>query len=159
MAKSTKEQIEYQKEYRKKNRERIREQKRQYRLQHLKEEKERGRKWLDNNPERARKNRREWARRNFAKSRRSSQRCVRNNRLKVLTHYGGNPPKCVNCGYGNYDCLDIDHIGNNAKDSPKYKRSGHGLHNWIIQNDFPLGFQVLCKNCNWSKYINKINNK
>jgi len=159
MARSTKQQLEYQKEYRRKNRDRIREQKRQYRLQHLEEEKERTRKWLNNNPERARRNRREWARRNPDKVKRGGQKWMKRNRLKVLIHYGGNPPKCVYCGFDKIDCLDVDHIDrNDKKKMPKTKRTGKGFHKWIIDNDFLPIFQVLCKNCNWLKYLKSLNN-
>ena len=26
-----------------------------------------------------------------------------------------------------------------------------GLHKWIIENNFPKGFQILCHNCNYAK--------
>ena len=33
------------------------------------------------------------------------------------------------------------------------------LSNWIIKNNFPKGFQVLCSNCNFAKGLKKNNNK
>ena len=29
--------------------------------------------------------------------------------------------------------------------------SGEALNRWIIQNNFPKGFQILCQNCNFAK--------
>lgn len=31
------------------------------------------------------------------------------------------------------------------------KLDSHELNHWIIRNDFPDGFQVLCHNCNFAK--------
>lgn len=78
-------------------------------------------------------------------------------RLKVLTHYGGNPPKCSKCGFDNIDCLEIDHIKNNGAEHRKklfgsQRGTGTGFYLWLIKNNFPKGYQVLCKNCNWLKY-------
>jgi len=42
-----------------------------------------------------------------------------------------------------------------------YKSSMHGipLHNWIIENNFPKGFQILCQNCNFAKGMIRNKNK
>ena len=34
-------------------------------------------------------------------------------------------------------------------------KRGQVLRNWIIKNNFPKGFQVLCHNCNYAKGIEK----
>ena len=66
-------------------------------------------------------------------------------RLKVLTHYGGDPPKCSCCGESIYEFLTIDHINNNGSED---KRSRSVLFEWLIRNGFPEGYGVLCYNCN-----------
>ena len=76
------------------------------------------------------------------------------NRSKVLNHYGGNPPKCNICGFDNINCLEVDHINNDGYKSGKTNRSGTGLYKYIIKNNYPKDYQILCKNCNWLKYIN-----
>ena len=67
-----------------------------------------------------------------------------------------------------YDFLAIDHIaGRTQMDSePKLvklgyssKLEGSSLQKWIIKNNFPEGFQILCQNCNFSKGKKKNNNK
>jgi hypothetical protein len=80
----------------------------------------------------------------------------------VLIHYGGNPPKCSCCGEQYYEFLTIDHInGNGLKHRAeiskgkgtqfgKWKINPRALYCWIIQNNFPEGFRVLCMNCNHS---------
>lgn len=74
------------------------------------------------------------------------------NRAIVLAHYGG---KCVKCNESKPTCLAIDHIegGGNThrKEIGKY---GSGFFKWLIDNDFPEGFQILCHNCNMSKHLN-----
>lgn len=73
-------------------------------------------------------------------------------RVIVLIHYGGNPPKCVCCGETLIEFLTIDHINNNgAKHRDIIGKSGHALYDWLIKNNFPEGYQVMCWNCNWAK--------
>lgn len=77
-------------------------------------------------------------------------------RLLVLTHYGGNPPKCACCGEEHIEFLTIDHIhgGGNQhrkKVMGKKKIAGNRFYQWLKNNNFPEGFQVLCYNCNCAK--------
>jgi hypothetical protein len=58
--------------------------------------------------------------------------------------------------------LTIDHINNDGnihrsiingkrtKDGNSYG-AGAQTYRWLIDNDYPGGFQVLCFNCNWAK--------
>ena len=88
------------------------------------------------------------------------------NRLNILLHYSkyisnSNIPCCNCCGENSHvDFLDIDHIaGKNQMDSESKliklgyssKLKGKGLINWIIENNYPNGFQILCHNCNVAK--------
>ena len=95
------------------------------------------------------------------------------NRLKILLHYSkyisnSNIPCCNCCGENSHvDFLDIDHIaGKNQMDSePKLikldyssKLRGKGLIQWILENNYPNGFQILCHNCNVAKGLIGNNN-
>ena len=88
------------------------------------------------------------------------------NRLKVLQYYSkrlskSNIPCCNCCGLNSHiEFLTIDHIaGRQEMDSePELKKlkymsklSGTALVIWIIKNNFPKGFQILCHNCNQTK--------
>ena len=94
-------------------------------------------------------------------------------RLKVLQYYSkhlsnSDIPCCKCCKELIIDFLAIDHIaGRTQMDSePKLvklgyssKLEGSSLQKWIIKNNFPEGFQILCQNCNFSKGKKKNNNK
>jgi hypothetical protein len=62
---------------------------------------------------------------------------------KVFEHYGN---KCVLCGQDNKDFLTIDHI--NGGGNEHRKEVGSNIYYWLVKNDFPEGFRVLCYNCN-----------
>jgi len=95
-------------------------------------------------------------------------------RLKVLQYYSKRLSKsnipCCNCCGENFhiDFLAIDHkAGKKQMDSESellklgYSSSfsGKKLLNWIIKNNFPDGFQILCHNCNVAKGIVRNKNK
>ena len=71
-------------------------------------------------------------------------------RDKVLDHYGH---QCVCCFESIDDFLAIDHIDGGGN---KHRReigilAGSSFYRWLIRNEFPEGFQVLCHNCNMAK--------
>ena len=96
------------------------------------------------------------------------------NRLKILKYYSkrlsnSNIPCCNCCGENfHVDFLAIDHIrGSKQMDlEPELKKlkyssklRNQNLHRWMILNNFPDGFQILCTNCNFAKGMKKNNNK
>lgn len=71
-------------------------------------------------------------------------------KYEVLAHYGDS---CFCCGNKNIDVLTIDHIKNDGNIHRKQDKKTIALWSWLRQNNFPEGFQVLCHNCNWKKFI------
>jgi hypothetical protein len=72
------------------------------------------------------------------------------NKLLVMSHYSGG--KCACCGEDKLEFLAIDHIDNNGNEERnKLGISGNMFYRWLIKNDFPSGYQVLCHNCNQAK--------
>ena len=68
-----------------------------------------------------------------------------------LAMYGrDDKPVCVRCGFDDIRALCIDHIENDGKEHRKWV--GKHIYKWLIDNNFPAGFQTLCMNCNWIKY-------
>jgi hypothetical protein len=106
-----------------------------------------------------------------AKEFRTSNALVRFNILSEYSklHSNSDIPCCRCCGENfHIDFLDIDHIaGRKQMDSiPELVAIGYSsklknmfLLNWIIENNFPDGFQILCKNCNMGKGMKKNNNE
>lgn len=71
-------------------------------------------------------------------------------RLKCLIFYSGNPPECACCGEGHIEFLTIDHINNDGAEHRRQLGVGKSFYRWLIKENFPDGFRVLCYNCNCS---------
>jgi hypothetical protein len=70
-----------------------------------------------------------------------------NDRNAVLTAYGG--AKCACCGETENAFLCIDHINGGGKQHAKeIGGAGSVMYRWLVKNNFPPGFRVLCFNCN-----------
>ena len=70
-------------------------------------------------------------------------------RMIVLRHYSkSQEPFCNCCGEKHYEFLAVDHINGNPN---KKIRGGGDLVRFLIKNNFPDGFQILCHNCNLAK--------
>jgi len=70
----------------------------------------------------------------------------------VMAHYGG---RCACCGEDRLQFLTIDHInGGGTKHRKEIGHGGHAVYRWLIRNDFPPDFQVLCFNCNDGRQVN-----
>lgn len=99
------------------------------------------RNWRLRHPERYKQRMQAWYKLNRQKYRRA-----------VIEHYGGgSTPKCACCGETLFEFLTIDHInggGNQFKIKTGIK--GDGLYRWLIKNNYPKGYRVLCMNCNHS---------
>jgi hypothetical protein len=95
-------------------------------------------------------------------------------RLKILKHYSkhlsNSDIPCCNCCAENFhvDFLAIDHIAGRGKMDSELRlvKKGYSsklknapLQRWIIENNFPVGFQILCQNCNFAKGMRGRNNK
>lgn len=87
-----------------------------------------------------------------------NRKCVENQkktRRIIVKHYSNNTFKCSECGESRYQCLDLDHIYNNGKED-RTTTNPYVLYRRLIKNGFPEGYQILCRNCNWIKYLSTI---
>lgn len=67
----------------------------------------------------------------------------RSERDRCIAHYGN---VCACCGEHRYEFLCIDHIDGGGE---QHRKSGISkICRWLIRNNFPSGFRVLCANCN-----------
>lgn len=65
----------------------------------------------------------------------------------VFSHYCQNQIECECCGEKSVEFLSIDHIDGGG--TKHRKQIGRGnLYNWLVKNNFPEGYRVLCHNCN-----------
>ncbi len=75
-------------------------------------------------------------------------------KIRVLSNYS-NPqgiPICNNCGERDRDVLCLDHLaGGGSKHRRSIGKEGIRFYDWVVQEGFPVGFQVLCYNCNTKK--------
>ena len=82
---------------------------------------------------------------NKSKSKDYHKNYQREARFRVITHYGG---KCECCGENKKEFLAIDHIKGGGRQHRKI--IGGNIARWIIMNNFPKEFRILCHNCNMS---------
>jgi hypothetical protein len=72
-------------------------------------------------------------------------------RDEAVAGYGG---KCVCCGEMQPVFLSIDHVLGNGRQHRKSLPAGRPFYRWLIKNNFPPEFQLLCMNCNFGRYRN-----
>lgn len=74
-------------------------------------------------------------------------------KLQVITHYSKGIVRCTCCPESHLVFLTIDHIkGGGRKHYREMQETGDTLYKWLIKNKSPVGFQVLCFNCNFAKH-------
>jgi hypothetical protein len=78
-----------------------------------------------------------------------NRKCYNKRRLTVLTHYSNGIAACKNCGITDIRVLSIDHINGNGR--AHLKQIGAQICDWLLRNNYPEGFQVLCMNCQFIK--------
>lgn len=95
-----------------------------------------------------------WEKNNPEKCRQARFRKNRKLRLLVLNEYSNKKLECNCCKEKMVEFLTIDHIDGGGS---KHRKTFTGtLYQWLKNNNFPKGFQVLCYNCNQAKHIYKI---
>lgn len=73
----------------------------------------------------------------------------------VIWHYSGGFMDCNCCGVKDNRFLTIDHLENNGGKLRYLHGTGTKFYNWLIKNNLPINFQVLCWNCNSAKGLNQ----
>jgi len=75
-------------------------------------------------------------------------------RAETLAAYGG---KCKCCGETEIAFLAIDHVENDGAAHRKEVGKGYAIYRWLKERGFPQqGFQILCANCNYAKWSQKV---
>jgi len=75
-------------------------------------------------------------------------------KLDVLSYYSYGSPLCSCCGEKHIEFLSIDHInGGGNKHRVELGSSyagGAKFYRWLKKEGYPIGYRVLCHNCNQS---------
>lgn len=76
----------------------------------------------------------------------------------VMLHYGN---ACSCCGIADSDILCVDHVsGGGQKHRLEISRgrtmsgASHATYIWLLKNNLPDGFRILCHNCNNGSHLN-----
>ena len=70
-------------------------------------------------------------------------------RHQMIEHYSNGTFGCECCGENHYEFLTLDHIHGDGTPHRNEIGTGPVMYKWIINNNFPPMFRVLCHNCNW----------
>lgn len=92
-----------------------------------------------------------WTPERREKANQRARESTRELRRFVLDHYGA---FCACCGEREDAFLTIDHINSDGAQRRKEHGVSGALYRWIIKNNFPDDFQILCFNCNCGRYHN-----
>lgn len=68
-----------------------------------------------------------------------------------FAHYGN---ICECCAETEEMFLSIDHVNNDGAEHRKNEVKGNDIYAWLIKNNFPDGFRLLCHNCNMGRHRN-----
>lgn len=90
-------------------------------------------------------------RKNIVSIKANAKRFYDKRRKTVYDHYGN---MCACCGETNQLFLTIDHIENDGAQHRKEVAPGPTFYKWLVDNNFPKSFRLLCFNCNTGRYRN-----
>lgn len=88
----------------------------------------------------------------LSKNRAATRALTERIRLSVLRRYSPQL-KCRRCGLSGIRVLTIDHLHDDGAVHRKKGLLGSKFWRWLINSNFPEGYQVLCMNCNFAKGI------
>ncbi len=74
-------------------------------------------------------------------------------RKQVIVGYDGKC-QCFGCNESRIEFLTVDHVNNNGADHRRkvgHKAFGSTFYRWLIVQNFPKEYQLLCYNCNCAK--------
>lgn len=103
--------------------------------------------------QRQREHAQQWNADNKERKRRTMKAYYQKYKATVIDHYSNGPRRCACCGVTDLAFLAIDHIhgGGNKHRKTIKTTTGTAFYLWLIRNNFPEGFRVLCHNCNFAR--------
>lgn len=115
----------------------------------------RAKKWFKDNKTRRYAFIKEWNKRNPEKVKAYQRAHKLKLRKMVIGYYSAYKYRCACCLETHIEFLTIDHIKGEGNRHRKEinSRGGHDFYIWLKKNHFPIGYRVLCMNCNHSNGI------
>lgn len=144
--------------WKERNKDRVAEKNREWQLANPDKVKSAQERWKQRNPGIAAQRMREWRLANLDRHRENNRRNDKRLKDECYNAYGGY--KCACCGETEPAFLSLDHVNNDGAqhrrdvNSGLKRGGGKKIYAWLIANNFPPGFQILCMNCNWGKARN-----
>jgi len=91
--------------------------------------------------------------RNKKKQRTVYNETCESSKILIIQFYSNNTYECKFCRENDLKELSIDHInGGGIKHRQEIKKKGGcEFYKWLIRNDLPDGYQILCLTCNSRK--------
>ena len=120
----------------------------QYYLEHLEEEKQRQKQYNSKHKRKRNQYLKQYRIEHYEELRQYHKQLREKYKKLVFEHYGA---FCVCCGLNDSRFLSIDHVNGGGR--KHRKEIGRHIYVWLVKNKFPVGFQVLCHNCNQAKGI------
>lgn len=74
-------------------------------------------------------------------------------RCEIINHYSNGANCCAICQEKRMEVLDLDHINCDGWEKRKSGVHTQKLFAALIKQNFPDGFRILCRNCNWIEYL------
>jgi len=71
---------------------------------------------------------------------------------QILFFYSQGTMSCQFCNEDDINNLQIDHLNGNGKQHREMKLRGQHLQSFLLKNNFPNDYLILCKNCNYKKH-------
>jgi len=131
----------------KKNYQKNIEQRNEYRKNYKEEQKIINKNWREDNKEKIKEDRQK----NKEKKNAYYKQHSNLTKKQAFLHYSNGVIQCACCGELEEDFLTLDHIDGRKKWNHNKSFVGGKLYAWLVKNNYPDGFQVLCYNCNCAK--------
>lgn len=140
---------QYLKTYYQKNKDKLLEKKKKYYIKNKDKIRKSQKIWEEKNKEKLKAYKKEYYNKIKDKECKRKKEQWKKLKLWVLTYYSNGIPRCECCGETHIEFLTINH--KNGGGNKHRKKIGIGnFYRWLIKNNYPSGFNVLCMNCNFS---------
>ena len=109
------------------------------------------REYYARNAEKIRAQKSKWRKKNPVRCREIEARRNKKLRTRTLFAYSNGKMRCACCGERHFEFLSLDHIKGGGSKDREVNGRGNDFYQYLRNNNYPPGLQVLCMNCNFAK--------